>query len=126
MTEHTYIKRTLVYALLYVYSFGLLKPIVPVVNDVIAHTFYKLEHMATVHYENGKYHLHAEIASEVPDNGEPKSSSAASVYEVLANHVYTGTIKLNSELSVSQTIIHSQTQHTLDVFIKSPTPPPKA
>ncbi len=36
----------------------------PVVCDALAHTFWKMQHIATVHYENGKYHLHVELQQE--------------------------------------------------------------
>jgi hypothetical protein len=37
------------YLLLAVYAFALVRPILPVVTDVVAHTFFKMQHMATVH-----------------------------------------------------------------------------
>lgn len=61
--EHT-LKKALVYLMLIVYTFGLIKPIMPIIDDVLAHTFFKNEHIATVHYENGKQHIHLELIKE--------------------------------------------------------------
>lgn len=55
------LKRTLLYALLFFYLAVQLKPVTAIVQDFIAHTFFKMQHMATIHYENGKYHLHTEL-----------------------------------------------------------------
>lgn len=127
MINNSHLKRTLIYMLLYVYSFGLLKPIVPLVNDIVAHTLYKMQHLATVHYENGKYHLHAELASESasPAN-QSKSSVPGSAFEMLANHIQTAVFKIEKYFTITQTIASSQGQHELDVCIKNPIPPPKA
>ena len=54
-------KRDIAILVLFFYLFALVKPITPVVQDFIAHTLWKMEHVATVHYENGKYHLHSEL-----------------------------------------------------------------
>jgi hypothetical protein len=47
-----------------VYSCMPLKPILPFASDVIAHTFDEFDHVATVHFENGKYHVHAEVVND--------------------------------------------------------------
>ena len=52
------------YGLLYIYGFALLKPILPIANDIIAHAFFKIQHLSTIHIENGKYHVHQELAVE--------------------------------------------------------------
>lgn len=48
--EHI-VKKAIIYVMFCVYVFGLLKPIMPIVKDALAHTFFKNSHMATVHYE---------------------------------------------------------------------------
>lgn len=47
-----------------VYSCMPLKPILPFASDFVAHTFNEFDHVATVHFENGKYHLHTEVAKD--------------------------------------------------------------
>jgi hypothetical protein len=37
------------------------QPIAPWVQDVLAHTFNESEHIATVHHQNGKDHVHVEM-----------------------------------------------------------------
>ena len=36
----------------------MLKPVLPYVSDLLAHVFWYSDHMATMHYENGKFHVH--------------------------------------------------------------------
>ena len=122
-----HIKKSIVYAFLCIYSFALIKPAMPLVSDVIAHTFYKMQHMATVHYENGKYHVHAELAAEATGQKDPKSAIPAGIYETLASHVSTTTAALfypekNSRLPITFPYV----QHPLDAHIQNPVPPPEA
>jgi hypothetical protein len=55
------VRKTLVYILLFFYVSAQLKPLTYVLKDVVAHTFFKMQHLASVHYEKGHYHLHTEI-----------------------------------------------------------------
>ncbi len=59
-----------------------LKPVLPIVSDMVAHVFWKLEHISTVHSHDGEAHVHQEIMeAEVRDqSGE---TTSASRYEVL-------------------------------------------
>ncbi|HAO47748.1 MAG TPA: hypothetical protein PLZ45_16265, partial [Ferruginibacter sp.] len=51
---------------------GILRPLSPYITDGIAHIFYYTQHMATVHYENGKFHVHKEVADDEKKNGTAK------------------------------------------------------
>ena len=66
----------LLYIILLSYAVVMLKPVLPYINDVISHTFFYAHHMATVHYENGKYHVHYEIARDIKDQKSDKSTSS--------------------------------------------------
>ncbi|MEP6725898.1 MAG: hypothetical protein ABJC98_08790 [Bacteroidota bacterium] len=57
-------KKALLYLLLFCYTTLICKPMLPFISDGIAHIFWYSEHMATVHYENGKYHVHYENVNE--------------------------------------------------------------
>ena len=46
------------------------KSLLPHVSDGIAHAFFYAQHMATVHYEHGKLHVH----KEVMDNAKKEAS----------------------------------------------------
>lgn len=127
MINNKHIKQAIICALVCVYSFALLKPVMPVVNDVVAHTFFKMQHMATVHYENGKHHLHVELLSGLDEQEkEPARNIPSSIYETLSNHICTQEEEIEVYLFLRKTIIPHTAQHSFNVFIKDPTPPPKA
>jgi hypothetical protein len=123
-TKH--IKYFFVYLLVFVYSFALIKPILPIVSDFMAHTFYKLEHTASVHYENGKYHLHAELKTEaIADKNLSKQNSSTIKYETLQHHIFTKNLKFFSFGSILKNNFFSSNQSTLVAHLELPTPPPK-
>ncbi|MGZ4033872.1 MAG: hypothetical protein ACXVP4_03330 [Bacteroidia bacterium] len=127
MIVNKHIKKFVVYTFLYIYAFGLIKPIMPIVNDVIAHTFYKMEHLATVHFENGKYHVHAELATEAgKQNNDAKGSNQFSSNETLASHIINKKIEFKIYSSSTSIIITSKKLHLPDAYIQRTTPPPKA
>ncbi len=61
-------KKGILYILIVSYSTLMLKPVLPYVSDAFAHAFWYSQHMATVHYVNGKFHLHKEVMEETKKN----------------------------------------------------------
>ena len=55
--------RRLVYMLFGAYTLMMLQPVMPVIIDGMAHTFWNSRHMLTVHEEHGKFHVHQELAN---------------------------------------------------------------
>jgi hypothetical protein len=53
------------------------KPLSAVLCDLTAHVFFEASHMATVHYENGHYHLHTELGQSAKEQKDEKSSLPA-------------------------------------------------
>ncbi len=70
-------KKTALYILLFAYSTAMLKPVTPYISDAVAHIFYKARHMATVHYENGKFHVHKEIVKNEKGNESAKEKPSS-------------------------------------------------
>ena len=68
----------------------MVKPALPYVQDFVGHILFYKQHMATVHFENGKYHLHKEVAKNAKEensnkNTLPEKKKSGSNYEYLAN-----------------------------------------
>ena len=80
-------KKAILYLLLLTYSTNLLKPVLPYITDTAAHIFWYSEHMATVHYENGKYHVHTEALNAAKKTDFPKSTNAGKTETVSSEHV---------------------------------------
>jgi len=77
-------KKTALYILLFSYSTIMLKPVTPYFSDLAAHIFSYSEHMATVHFENGKLHVHKEIVDNAKKT-DPQKEAPSSKKENSAN-----------------------------------------
>lgn len=118
-------QKIIIYLFLSVYAFALIRPISPVVNDFVAHTFFKMQHMATVHYENGTFHVHKELRKAAEKTGNTSTSNL--VFENLAVHLHnpflcTVSTPQQNDLETYFAYIN----FPVDIYLKSPTPPPKA
>jgi len=49
------------YIVLFSYALFIFSPLIPVVSDIIAHTFWKKEHLQTAHHKYGSNHVSLEI-----------------------------------------------------------------
>lgn len=75
--------RKLVYILLIAYILVIVKPMLPLAIDTIAHTFWKNQHMLVVHEVNGKFHVHTELVNGARQSEKEKHtvSNKAEVQE---------------------------------------------
>jgi hypothetical protein len=80
-------KKLLLYIILFSYAIVMFKPAFPYVEDFIGHVLYYKQHMATVHYENGKYHVHAEIAKNTKEDNPNKSTSSSKKQITSIDHI---------------------------------------
>ena len=123
-------KKAGLYILLLSYVIVQLRPLTVLVEDVIAHTFFKMQHMATVHYENGHYHLHNELKTiNEQDNdsnkASHKSSSSQKTDKSISDQLVT---ELSFDFYSNSLLIPEFNTSVLDValgFTKINSPPPK-
>ena len=66
-------KKLLLHIILFSYAIVMFKPAFPYVEDFIGHVLFYKQHMATVHFENGKYHVHAEVVKIAKEENSDKS-----------------------------------------------------
>ena len=64
----------------------MIKPALPYVSDFIGHIVFYKQHMATVHFENGEYHVHKEVVKDIKEensnkNSLPEKKKSNSTYE---------------------------------------------
>jgi hypothetical protein len=78
-------KKPVLYLLLFAYSTILLRPAMPYIADGMAHLLWYHEHIATVHIENGKQHVHIEVEKEnkknSAENNAEENKKASSISE---------------------------------------------
>lgn len=120
-------QKIMVYTLIGIYTFALIRPIIPVAKDMIAHIFFEIDHIATVHYENGKYHVHKELLKngEQPQTTNDAERSAFS--ELLFNHLQNTLVQIpvvyaSGLLKEKPPLI----SFPVDLYFPPNSPPPKA
>ena len=82
-------KKLLLYIVLFSYAVVMVKPALPYMSDFIGHILYYKQHMATVHFENGKYHVHKEVLKDIKEensnkNSLPEKKKTGTQYEYVA------------------------------------------
>lgn len=118
------IKTTFIYLMLGIYTFGLIKPVMPLVKDVIAHAFFEDSHVAAVHYENGRYHIHLELKEQVATNDT--KTPIESAFETVSSHIQSERLKSDGYF---QNEIEVNTPYlivSIELFSYPPFTPPKA
>ena len=100
------LKTALLYLLLLSYTSATFKPAIPFVSDFMAHAFWYSHHMATVHYEHGKYHVHYEILSASKKEGGQKNADLPKANDHGNEHLVIQ--PLYNFKSVSAVLLHSQ------------------
>lgn len=102
-------KKGLLYIFLFFYVAVQLLPLTAIVEDVLAHTFFKMQHMATIHYENGKYHLHTELNTIAAEEGNLTKDKIVTSEKYNENLTNQFSLQLNFDLSTKT--------HRLSAFI---------
>ena len=105
-------KKTALYILLFAYSILMLKPLSPIISDSIAHVFFYARHMATVHYEHGKFHVHRDIVAEAKKEAGSKESPSSKKEDTTGEHL----------VLLQRHTIHGDDNRTSYPVIPSPLP----
>ncbi len=98
-------KKAALYILLFSYTTVMLKPVAPHFSDLIAHVFYYTQHMATVHYENGKLHVHKEIIDNAKKDEPEKQTPSSKKDNFASDHI--SFFKNDTLKEMTETINHS-------------------
>ena len=102
------------------------KPIIPLVQDEFAHTFWKAEHLATVHHHHGHQHAQEEVAAAEHEEATDKQSATTKTSEPVSVHIGVETLYAISQLAIHKqqfaVNIYNITTVSLDKFY----PPPKS
>ena len=82
-------KKLLLYIVFFSYAVVMVEPALPYVSDFIGHIVFYKQHMATVHFENGEYHVHKEVFKDIKEENSnkkslPEKKKSNSTYEFTA------------------------------------------
>ncbi len=80
-------KKIALYIMLFSYAVIIIKPVVPYVADAVAHVFYYSQHMATIHYENGKLHVHKEVIDQNKQSQKQAETPASKKDNSITDHI---------------------------------------
>lgn len=119
-------KSTAAHYLLLIYFIAMCKPVLPLINDFLAHTFWKTEHIVRVHHKNGKDHLHYELKKVSDQNNDDSNSPAPKTSESVSVHIL-----LQNNYDFSHSILSEQnylsgSYSLLSTVLEMNFPPPKA
>jgi hypothetical protein len=124
MRKGVNIKKPIIQLMLCVYVFALIKPLTPAMNDFIAHHFWKSEHISTVHCENGKYHLHVELARATDEDAAEKNGTTSSE-DFLYTHLKCDPFALQTPVSKQADLPIAIVQQAIDLVLPAVIPPPE-
>jgi len=119
-------KRIALYIILFSYSMVMLKPVSPYIADTFEHIFNYTQHMATIHYENGKYHVHKELVDYAKKNDPVKENSIAKKENSANDHIATQQNQTVQLLPVIISYQLSATSNLLNNYLAGDYPPPRA
>ena len=94
------------YYLLLLYLAVICKPIVPLIQDIVAHTFFKYEHLRTVHQHGGKNHVDVELSNTAKEDAAGNGSDKLKSPDEVSVHF---PVKYEAPLAVihPQVLIHT-------------------
>ncbi len=78
-------KQTVAYFLLVVYIIALCKPVLPLLQDGLAHLFWKAQHIGTVHHHHGHHHAEKTVAATHENKTDSTPANAKSSPPVSAH-----------------------------------------
>ncbi|CAN5529193.1 hypothetical protein BH10BAC3_BH10BAC3_24920 [soil metagenome] len=98
----------------------------PAITDLVAHTFWRYQHINTVHFENGKYHLHQELKEAGDKNDSEKATNTAQEAQSSNEHVAVSAFYFFSRILFKQDLIAVNKRFIETSFSTNNYPPPKA
>ena len=108
------------------YAVVLIKPVLPYVSDFIDHAFFYARHIATVHYENGRYHVHSETAKNTKEDKQDKSNLPSSKKDNTATeHILINTKQLVFSLAIRNAQYYTTTPAIISGISNINYPPPR-
>lgn len=115
-------KSTIAYYLMLLYITVMVHPLLPIVCDAWCHTFYEINHLATVHAKYGTHHLEISVSksgNDKNDNNVAKTETSTSEHTLpQANINMPAHIIARSFPLLIQSDLFS-------IFLLNHTPPPK-
>jgi hypothetical protein len=102
------------------------KPILPLIQDELAHIFWKAEHIATVHHHHGDHHAEEEIAEAAHEEEHDKSPTTTKTSEPVSVHIVLHTLNAIPQISTEKQKFKIIVSNFLTISLDKHYPPPKS
>ena len=117
-------KTTLAFFLLTSYLLALCKPVLPLLEDEIAHVFWKARHVATVHHHHGDHHAEKAIA-EATHEKEGEGTATLKLSEPVSTHLVGQNIPVIVILSPAKEKYYTRIDKSSSLALEKNYPPPR-
>lgn len=102
------------------------KPILPIVQDKLAHTFWAADHLATVHHHHGNHHAEEEIAEAEHEESNDKHPATTKISEPVSVHIVVQILYTIPHPTTSKQRFAVNTYNVSTVSLDKHYPPPKS
>lgn len=118
-------KSNTAYYLIILYTLAMCKPILPLIQDELAHLFWQAEHMATVHHHHGDHHAEEEIAEAAHEEENDKSPTTTKTSEPVSVHIVLQMLYAIPQIKAEKQKFKTTVSYFSTVFLDKHYPPPK-
>lgn len=101
------------------------KPVLPLVQDDLAHIFWKAHHLATVHHHHGDHHTEHEIAEAAYHETPDTQAATAKTSEPVSVHLVVEFLYSMSQLSIDKKMFAAKNVNVASISVDKYYPPPK-
>ena len=118
-------KTVAAYFFLLLYTLAMCKPVLPLVQDNLAHIFWKAKHLATVHHHHGDHHAEEEVAEAEHAEHADKQPATSKTSEPVSVHMVVEILYNISQLTPHKQQFAGNICHFSTVSLDKFYPPPK-
>ena len=118
-------KFTRAYYLLLLYTLALCKPVLPVIQDILAHTFREAQHISAIHLHQGAHHTESAIAQAAQEQSDSSKASVKNSKPV-SIHIFVQTPYSIPHLFTEVQMFAIAICKTSVVTLEKHDPPPKS
>lgn len=117
-------RKVIVYHLVIIYALAVIRPILPVINDALAHLFFEHHHLETVHHSHGHQHVQSEMKIISLDIQNFNDSDKIKVLDTLDTHFKAdeNNIFSNFFLVIQTILFHIEFPSTVNLSLIKPPP----
>lgn len=113
------------YYLLFIYAVAVFRPILPIINDLMAHVLWEHEHLESKHHHDGFEHVDVEIEESMQGDDHDHDTPVVIFSDLLSPHFFTDTFLLFSCPSMEPEKCSRNTIGFIQFIIPVISPPPK-